>query len=728
MKVARIGLVAFALVLLAGACWLLAVPDPPRIASRDESLVTAPPKPERGEAVVAAEPEPTGFDERESIAGEEVAESPAASSPPAPTHPTTSLLGTVVDAVDRAPRRGQRVELGCPVIADFDPVTAVSDDRGEFRAEGLPIRRTLYARFEMEGGERWIQRFELRESGESRRTFELSPAASVAGRVVDAVSWNPLVGATVRIEHFQTTQRGGVEAECMSAADGSFALAVPADLRDTGIVTLVVTREHHLPTRLQLKSGAATTGLEVPSMQGAVLEVALVNGAGEPRSGNVRMEYREPPRIERDGRSIDVVIGASIEHAKVANDGIAKILAAPGHEVVVSADAAAVPRSAETTLVLGDARSITRHRIVLAEFVAARVAGVLSFNGKPGPIPFRLGGTHAQRQGKADAAGAYAIEDLPPGNYSFSASIPGLTTRKADLDLAPGADLRHDVDIVTAMSRIGGVVMQDGLPVAAFPVFLRDPHGEFRVPVGTDSDGRFVTNVPFAAGTELFARLDVGFGFVESVIRAGAEDHVLELPPTYFLRVHPIDAETKRPLAVTPYLRIGPQGAESLRSILRASGTMREDGIVEIEVPPGTFDLELSLDPRWRTTVKVSLVANPDPPPVTVHVPRPRLGTVVVERVEEGGPDGDASEAADVLEVVGATLHFAAGDNVFWAATEHEQRKLSATETEYRLPVGRLEIAFGNQLLLPRARAVRRVIELEENAIVRIRIRVRAAK
>jgi hypothetical protein len=382
MKVARIGLVAFALVLLAGACWLLAVPDPPRIASRDESLVTAPPKSERGAAVVAAEPEPTGFDERESIAGEEVAESPAASSPPAPSHPTTSLLGTVVDAVTRAPRRGQRVELGCPVIADFDPVTAVSDDRGEFRAKGLPIRRTLFARFEMECGERWIQRFELRESGESRRTFEIATAESVTGRVVDAVSWYPIAGATVRIEYLEAIQRGGVEAQCVSAADGSFALAIPA-------------------------------------------------------------------------------------------------------------------------------------------------------------------------------------------------------------------------------------------------------------------------------------------------------------------------------------------------------GTMREDGIVEIEVPPGTFDLELSQDPRRRTNVKISLVANPDPRPVTVRVPRPRLGTVVVERVEDGLPDGEASEADDVLEVTGATLHFAGGDNVFWAAAGHEQRKVSATETEYRLPAGRLEIAFGNALLLPNSGA-RRVIELEEHGIVRIRIRLRA--
>jgi hypothetical protein len=634
---------------------------------------------------------------------------------------TVTLLGKVVDEGTQSPRSGIEVKV-TPWGAAAVACSVTTDAKGEFRCDGLPNVRGLTATIAIHDGGSLAFDVAIPRPGELRHVFELRPSITLRGRVVDAETGVAVAGAMVelRSQGFESAARATHLLE--ARADGGFEFVIPEALLDSRVISLTATHEGYVRSRLIPRSA---TDAWIPLVRGAQLEVDLVGPGGEPLEGSVEVVCEDRPGLTTGDPPIDVAVGEAFQYVKSDAMGRARFTGAPGREVVVSAEVAGHAKSRETRIRLGEAGSVTAHRVVLDAVEPSRLSGRLTFNGTAGPLSYVLLGGSGHRKGKADAAGGFVIEGLAPGKYRFTATVPGLTSREIEVELPPGGDVRRDVDLVSEMSRLGAIVMRGGVAVEGAAIFVRDPSNTFRVGLVSEGNGKVLTNVPCAAGVELIARIAMGESFFESTLRAGIEDQVIELPGPHVLRLVLVDAQTERPLDALPHLRIrstagAPNDIAHARDITRAKIALDAEGRIEIVVAPGTYEVEAARDAGYYASVRSTLISGEDPAPIVLRVPRAILGTVIVERVDHD----PAATAGGVLAVPGTDLWFrtAGGDPLFRNPEVRLTRILGPRVREYRLPAGRLELGFAAHIEPPPAPAT--TIDLAADAEIRLRVRV----
>ncbi|HTY42350.1 MAG TPA: carboxypeptidase regulatory-like domain-containing protein [Thermoanaerobaculia bacterium] len=356
--------------------------------------------------------------------------------------PGASISGSVVDAVTRRPIAGARIAVGPPHVSfspSLDPSAyARADARGHFTASGL-LPGDYEVRAEKTGYlPASLPRVAARSTAAAPASLALTPAASIAGRVVDAQG-KPVPGAAVTLEPsrggrgrfaaFAAGSRGpraGMTAR--TGPDGSFRLdGLPAI---TSGAPLVATHAGYAPAErpgVTLKPGQTLANVVLVLPAGLSVKGRVVDAASQPVSG---AEIRVAPSQGQGrgpGRFLRPPAAPSTPNAVSAADGTFTVagLAAGAYDVTASHDgfsprtAAALPAPAKLPTGWPP--------IVLAR--GAAITGVVH-DDQGAPIPgasvSALGEGLDPRQTNTDGSGAFRLDDLVKGRpLMLAANAPG---------------------------------------------------------------------------------------------------------------------------------------------------------------------------------------------------------------------------------------------------------------------------------------------------------------
>ncbi|HWZ86059.1 MAG TPA: carboxypeptidase-like regulatory domain-containing protein, partial [Thermoanaerobaculia bacterium] len=220
--------------------------------------------------------------------------------------PAASIAGTVTDAASRKPVAGARVSVfehgASPGAVAMRRATA--DTSGRFRAGPL-----LPGRYAVRAEHRGylataLSGIDARSGAAASAAIALTPAASVAGRVVDEKG-KPVAGATVRVGRAGTGLRGwrgagaaGAARETAAGPDGTFRLEPLA--RANG-ETLEATKPGFVPAEraLSLATGQAMAGVVLTLRSGLSARGRVTDDQGAALAG---AEIRVTQANERGGR------------------------------------------------------------------------------------------------------------------------------------------------------------------------------------------------------------------------------------------------------------------------------------------------------------------------------------------------------------------------------------------------------------------------------------------
>ncbi len=253
-----------------------------------------------------AQPEPdlpneAADDGNHAMAAVEVTAAASPAPTPAPTpEPRATIFGRVWDEAKGEPAPGAEVI----VFTGARERRAIAGRHGEFRIEDAPIGRVaLFARqgnLRTFGPNNGMQRLTLAADGESGpHNLQLRPAATLAGRIVQRGSGEPIVGARISLnpmamyrheEPILTDANGNYRIEALMP--GRSMVIAQADVHVTDAVH--VTLEAGLETRSDFN-------LE----PGALIDVVVRDAAGLPVSGagiSIRFSdsYTPPPTFYTD--------------------------------------------------------------------------------------------------------------------------------------------------------------------------------------------------------------------------------------------------------------------------------------------------------------------------------------------------------------------------------------------------------------------------------------------
>ena len=398
--------------------------------------------------------------------------------------PGATIGGVVVDALTRRPVAGARIAIadspGSGIGASEPAGSARSDAKGRFSAAGL-----LPGDYEVRAAKAGYLPATLPRVAASARSagaaaVALVPAASIAGRVVDAQG-KPIAGATVSLEPGRGARGrfgpGGTgfraprgETSTRTGPDGVFRLdglaAIPSG------VPLTASRAGFAPAErpgVTLKAGQALTGVVLVLPAGLAVKGRVVDEEAQPVAGaEIRVapsEGRGPARFFRR-----VLGGAPPPNAVTGADGWFTVagLAAGSWDVTATHDgfspktAPALPAPAKQptgwpAIVLSRGAAVSG---VVRDDQGAPVAGAMVslFGEGADPSPT-----------STDAAGAFRVGDLAKGRpLMLTASAPGFAF--SSRSVTPPAE---NVALVLGKSgTIRGKVVDGatGAPITAFSV------------------------------------------------------------------------------------------------------------------------------------------------------------------------------------------------------------------------------------------------------------------
>ncbi len=397
------------------------------------------------------------------------------------------ISGAVTDSLTRRPIAGARVFLsehfGSGVEAPGPVAVVRTDSRGRFSAAGL-----LPGEFEVRAEKSGYLPAELPKVAASGAApaaapLVLTPAASIAGRVVDAQG-KPVRGATVRLEPprggrgrfgggLAAMRRGSqFGAATRSGPDGSFRLDGLAAVSNGAplIATHAGFAQAERPG-VTLKAGQALAGVVLTLTPGLAVKGRVVDEASQPVAGaEIRVAVSEG---RGGGRRLARAFGGaapSAPNAVSSADGtftVSGLVAGP-YDVTATHDgfsprtASALPAPAKQAsgwpplvLARGAAVSGTVHDDQGAPIVGAAVSV--------------LGEGLDPRQTTSDGSGAFRLEDLAKGRpLMLAANAPGFAF--SSRSVTPPAE---GVTIVLGKSgTVRGRVVDasTGAPVTAFTV------------------------------------------------------------------------------------------------------------------------------------------------------------------------------------------------------------------------------------------------------------------
>ena len=458
------------------------------------------------------------------------------------TVPKTGALlasGRVLALGKPAPGMSIRIEVAETAFV------ATSDADGRFEVPGTPSAK--------EDGLLWVEardpsrRFlgarTLVAEGSKKATLTLEPGALVSGRVVDAVTKEPLEGVRLTADKVGLAF-GSImvleEEDAVSAKDGAFTIG---PLRE-GDVRVVARAAGHAPARTKPVTLAAgkTAEVSLELGEGYALSGLVLDPEGKPVENAVLGLYLGSPRealvtpeswvdTECSGKSLEKVLGRSFDP-----DPEKKKRSILGEDAVFATTDALgrfrfehLPKG-KRQLICAHARFATSHTFVRSQDgeettvrleKGARIQGFARWKDgtlAAGALAVAMSQLGGGRFGVIDDAGRFAIEGLESGTYMLMATDPGLKAvpHMDDMKMvevaAPSTTL-CDIGPAPAGTRVVGHARKGGEPVKLGGATLRSSGSEKAVSVALlDDEGKFTFEGVAAGRYTLVASEGLGGG------------------------------------------------------------------------------------------------------------------------------------------------------------------------------------------------------------------------
>ena len=439
-------------------------------------------------------------------------------------HRGARVAGRVFDIVSDRGLAGARVLAVSDLVPGF--IDTECDSEGRYVLNGVPAvpglrllvraapyRAMLSPASQAEGiSKGWFLHEPPQAGTELRLDLPMVRGGTAAGRVVDAESGAPVVGAEVLVLTDRMATAEAIGGRAHSAADGSFSIdGVPP-----GEVVLVATCERYAPAcddealcalvrdqrrRSLLRPGQQLTGLEIEMRRAVALRGRVLTAAGEPVSG-ARVEC-----VGADDDPVRAFFGLDAEAlgriARTDHDGGFTLEVPPDADLVLTAgvpgDAARATEqlaagAPDVTLIVQ--RPAALHGRLLAPDGQPVADAVLHFVATPqGVLLEGMARRRAQVEARTDAHGHFALLDLAAGSGYLELARPARWELETDVQLAAGEATRQVFRARAALGITGRVVDDRGRPVAQSNVtaVARDRDGEHPVmrEVFTDDQGHF---------------------------------------------------------------------------------------------------------------------------------------------------------------------------------------------------------------------------------------------
>lgn len=407
--------------------------------------------------------------------------------------------------------------------------------------------------------------------------LELLAASSVFGAVFDAVSRQPIPGATVR-------SSGGA---CRTDHAGRFQLSgLPA-----GETWLEATAEGHVARAEWLILDAAREygGMELFLKPAAVLEGRVLR-QGKPLAG--APVWAEAEVVGSLGRAFGPV--------RSAEDGSYRLWAEDG-ALVLAAAAPGGSRVEGPRVRIGGGGIQSGLDIELGQPLS--ISGIVLLDGRPAPgVELWLLDARSQRITGAtftSALGDFHLEGPPPGSYLVQVRAGALTAQRGPFSFTGEPGEPWTVELASGRSLEGRVTPRGAGTVVRLQ--SGDWAGPMSAEVATDAEGRFrFDGVPDGA---LAVEAEGEAGVARAVAHAG-EKVLLSLRPAV-LRGSVAD---ERGAAVSDFtVRLRPTSGGPTRAfpVLSPSGDFR------VQAPPGEYEVSATASGHGETSEPTAVRLDP---------------------------------------------------------------------------------------------------------------------
>lgn len=675
--------VAAALVVAVAGVWIGArTPRPasePAAAAGSAEVAAAPQSPAGGGSGSEAAGVAGALDPERRVA-EAAGSAPAVAAPAAAALPVqTTLYGRVREVATGAPVAGAELAFAPAAGAR---VLATCDERGEFRAVvefgGGRLRYSVRA-----PGAPAVERIvDLEAGGERELEVGIDRLVEIRAIALDAATGAAVPGALARVAADLLLQP--VE---LARADAEGRLRFRAQPSLAGRISFTVEADGYALTSqpVDVLNGAPDL-VRVELVREFSVEGRVLDGAGAPAAGaQIKLDFGGFDAWSGSGPRIR----ARAYSTKTGADGAFRLRGLPPDRICVLKALREGERVLASRPVEVSGRAGETARVELRFSAGAGVAtGLLTFNGRPYPIPYEYTAVDAKGSGKAGPDGRYRIDGLAPGGFQIRAMVPGITSAALDGIVPEGSgELVLDVALAAEHSPLAGIVVgPDGAPVAGQAVQLNrvtEKGAIYLSGVLTDAAGAFRTTLPVPAATPLLLRLPRGAGVEDRTAEAGREDLRIEIGAIGLLRVRVVDAGTGAPVA-NPDLQWRRTGSDGFSRIQGTAKRPVESGSVELLVPAGACEVRASESTLGYGGIALAAVAVAGPwsgPPLEIPVARVPVGLLALEIVED--------PALPLLEACSIRWRFSGGGE--YLGVDSSAARGNST---YLLPQGKLDLEF----------------------------------
>jgi protocatechuate 3,4-dioxygenase beta subunit len=554
-----------------------------------------------------------------------------------------------------------------------------------------------------------------------------APLPRLAGRVVDAVSREPVAGAFV-----WTAGEPGSFAR--TDARGSYAVTLPGPSSQTVVQAASL---EHMPASetVQPAPGGQPAGPAFALLPAAVVDGAVMDAEGRPVSGAQVLvlpkpggrlsmarlaEAARPVRSDARGLFRFRIASRMLHEIRAEHEGFA-----PASVELPALEPRTVRKDVRVVLERGrtafgrvvDTRDqpIAGARVVLQPVDEAEESGMFMIGS------FHEGGSDFEDT--TDATGRFEIGRLRAGRFDLTARAQGFAPM-AVRGVAVQGKAASRVDLGTVvlppgLTVEGTVVDPQGRPIegagiSAMPADFMSARAfsllERSEPLKTGPDGRFALK-DLREGT----RIDVRAwkeGYIEGtaggvdVPAAGPVRIVLEPGVRIAGRVVSEDGKPVADAMVATFSGEGGTGMMGMRGLRRGMSGTDEQGRFELTgIEPGKLVLRASAPGYLAGEARVEAVAGQAPEEVRIVL---RTGAVVTGKVV--GPDGAPVAGAEVRVVQGSRedMFFSFGESgarsdgegVYrLAGIEEGRRSIAATHQDFQRTVKELEVRAGENRL-----------------------------
>jgi large repetitive protein len=344
---------------------------------------------------------------------------------------SSTLRGSVRVAGTNQPVPGSLVQV-FRIGTDIPVASVLTDGNGEYVITGLEPREYRVV-FSADGFASDVYRIFLRNSEDRTLNGLLgrNPAV-VRGRVTDAVTGDPILGAAVVTV---VSGSGIIIASTLTDQLGNYILnSLPA-----GDYQIIFSAEGYVTNAVQVSLNAGG--------------VRTLNQALQPNPATIRGTVRDADTllpIEEALIQVFLPDGTFLGSTVTDRNGNYVIKGLPGGEVVINARAAGRQAAARSVLLV---RGETATVNFLLEGNPASVSGFVTDAATGQPIPqvlvriYPAGSQVPIRSTLSDVNGFYILTGLPAGRFIIRFTAPGYPERELEIVLAAGQNLRLDVTL-----------------------------------------------------------------------------------------------------------------------------------------------------------------------------------------------------------------------------------------------------------------------------------------